>query len=65
MGHHAWVAFYGHNRPARPARFGNDEWIQVSHYYGPAALAINLRGERFMNEGETCLEETIAQDSAR
>ncbi|MCA8094883.1 FAD-dependent oxidoreductase [Burkholderia anthina] len=58
-------AFYGHNLPARPAQFGSDEWIQVSQYYGPAALAINLNGERFMDEGETRLEETIAQDTAR
>ena len=58
-------AFYGHNLPARPAKFDKSQLIEVSQFYGPAAIAVNLRGERYTDEGETRLEETLAQDTAR
>lgn len=60
----AFDSFYGHNLPARPARFNKTQLLDVTQYYGPAAIAINLRGERFTDEGETHLEATIAQDTA-
>jgi succinate dehydrogenase/fumarate reductase flavoprotein subunit len=52
-------AFYGHAMSAPPARFGADRFQEMSHKYGPMAVAINLDGRRFADESAGTGEETL------
>ncbi|MDF2463361.1 MAG: Fumarate reductase/succinate dehydrogenase flavoprotein-like protein, partial [Ramlibacter sp.] len=51
--------FYGHAMTAPPARFGADRFQEMSHKYGPMAVAINLDGRRFADESAGTGEETL------
>jgi succinate dehydrogenase/fumarate reductase flavoprotein subunit len=51
--------FYGHAMTAPPARFGADRFQEMSHKYGPMAVAINLDGQRFADESAGTGEETL------
>src|SRR5205085_9250348 len=51
--------FYGHAMTAPPARFGADRFQEMSHKYGPMAVAINLEGRRFADESAGTGEETL------
>ena len=44
---------------APPARFGADRFQEMSHKYGPMAVAINLEGQRFADESAGTGEETL------
>jgi len=57
--------FYGHNLAAPPADVTPDTFLELTQYYGPFAVAIDRRGERFTDESESDLEHTLAQDTAR
>lgn len=52
-------AFYGHAMTAPPARFGADRFQEMSHKYGPMAVALNLDGRRFADESAGTGEETL------
>lgn len=56
--------FYGHNLAAPPAEITPDRFLDVTQYYGPFAVAIDRKGERFTDESESDLEHTLAQDTA-
>ncbi len=56
--------FYGHNLAAPPANVTPDRYLELTQYYGPFAVAIDERGERFTDESESDLEHTLAQDTA-
>jgi succinate dehydrogenase/fumarate reductase flavoprotein subunit len=51
--------FYGHAMTAPPARFGADRFQEMSHKYGPMAVAVNLEGRRFADESAGTGEETL------
>jgi succinate dehydrogenase/fumarate reductase flavoprotein subunit len=51
--------FYGHAMTAPPARFGADRFQDMSHKYGPMAVALNLQGRRFADESAGTGEETL------
>jgi succinate dehydrogenase/fumarate reductase flavoprotein subunit len=51
--------FYGHAMSAPPARFGADRFQEMSHKYGPMAVALNLDGQRFADESAGTGEETL------
>jgi succinate dehydrogenase/fumarate reductase flavoprotein subunit len=51
--------FYGHAMTAPPARFGADRFQEMSHKYGPMAVALNLDGRRFADESAGTGEETL------
>jgi succinate dehydrogenase/fumarate reductase flavoprotein subunit len=51
--------FYGHAMTAPPARFGADRFQEMSHKYGPMAVALNLDGLRFADESAGTGEETL------
>lgn len=57
--------FYGHALTATPARYGKLEFRDVSQYYGQAAVAVNLDGERFADESAGLGEEILNQQLAR
>lgn len=57
--------FYGHAMTAPPARFGPLEFRDVSQYYGPLAVAINMYGKRFADESAGTGEEYLNQQVAR
>ena len=57
--------FYGHCLPAPPARFTKHEIVQMTQYYGPWAVALNLEGRRYSDESSSPAEESLAQDTAR
>lgn len=57
--------FYGHAMTAPPARFGSDRFQEMSHKYGPMAVAINLEGRRFADESAGTGEETLNIATAR
>jgi succinate dehydrogenase/fumarate reductase flavoprotein subunit len=44
---------------APPARFGADRFQEMSHKYGPMAVALNLEGRRFADESAGTGEETL------
>ena len=52
-------SFYGHAMTAPPARFGAERFQEMSHKYGPIAVAINLDGRRFADESAGTGEETL------
>lgn len=56
--------FYGHTMAAPPAEFTMAEFPDATQYYGYAAVALDRHGERFTDESESPLEETLAQDIA-
>ena len=58
-------AFYGHAMTAPPARFGADRFQEMSHKYGPMAVALNLDGRRFADESAGTGEETLNIAMAR
>jgi succinate dehydrogenase/fumarate reductase flavoprotein subunit len=51
--------FYGHAMTAPPARFGAERFQEMSHKYGPMAVALNLEGRRFADESAGTGEETL------
>ncbi len=57
--------FYGHALTSAPARYGPLEFRDVSQYYGQAAVALNLDGERFCDESDGVGEENLNQRLAR
>ncbi len=61
-----WLdTFYGHALTAPPARLDAFRFQEMSHKYGPLAVALNLHGRRFADEsagtGEEWLNSQIAQ----
>lgn len=57
--------FYGHTMAAPPAAVTPDRFADATQYYGFAAVALDRHGERFTDESESELEETLTQDVAR
>lgn len=57
--------FYGKSMPAAPAEFTPFEYPDVSSYYGPFAVALNERGERFADESESIHEKSVIHAAAR
>ena len=57
--------FYGHAMLAPPASFRALEFRDVSQYYGPLGLAVNLAGRRFTDESVGTGEEVLNQALAR
>lgn len=57
--------FYGHAMAAPPARFNQLQFTDVSQYHGNIAVAINLAGERFVDESAGTGEEHLNQHLAR
>lgn len=60
-----WGSFYGHNMAAPPAMFDLAEIADATQYYGAAAVALDSNGQRFTDESESDMENTLAQDTAR
>jgi succinate dehydrogenase/fumarate reductase flavoprotein subunit len=56
--------FYGHTLAAPPADVRPETFADATQYYGYAAVALDASGERFTDESESPLEETLAQDVA-
>jgi succinate dehydrogenase/fumarate reductase flavoprotein subunit len=56
--------FYGHTMAAPPADISPDRFADATQYYGFAAVALDRTGERFTDESESALEETLTQDIA-
>lgn len=57
--------FYGHTMAAPPANVTPDRFADATQYYGYAAVALDRHGERFTDESESAIEETLTQDVAR
>lgn len=57
--------FYGHSLLAPPADFTPDEYAAATQYYGPAAVAIDGNGDRYADESDSELEETLTQATAK
>jgi succinate dehydrogenase/fumarate reductase flavoprotein subunit len=57
--------FYGHAMPAPPARFGPQQFYDVSQKYGQYAVALNLDGNRFADESAGTGEEVLNWSIAR
>jgi succinate dehydrogenase/fumarate reductase flavoprotein subunit len=61
-----WLdTFYGHAMTAPPARFNALQFQDMSHKYGPLAVALNLEGRRFADESAGTGEETLNSHIAR
>lgn len=56
--------FYGHTLAAPPADVTLETLADATQYYGYAAVALDASGDRFTDESESPLEETLAQDVA-
>lgn len=56
--------FYGHTMVAPPGEVSPDRFADATQYYGFAAVALDRTGERFTDESESALEETLTQDVA-
>ncbi|MGM0715788.1 MAG: FAD-dependent oxidoreductase [Halobacteriota archaeon] len=56
--------FYGHTMAAPPAEISPNRFADATQYYGFAAVALDRTGERFTDESESALEETLTQDIA-
>jgi len=55
-----WLdTFYGHALAAPPAQFNQFEFYKVTQRYGPTAVALNLRGQRFVDESAGTGEEAL------
>jgi succinate dehydrogenase/fumarate reductase flavoprotein subunit len=57
--------FYGHALTAPPARFDAFGFQEMSHKYGPMAVALNLQGRRFTDESAGTGEEWLNSQVAR
>jgi len=57
--------FFGHALAAPPAKFGPEQFGEVTQYYGKFSVALNLSGERFADESEGTGEEVLNQQLAR
>jgi succinate dehydrogenase/fumarate reductase flavoprotein subunit len=57
--------FYGHALTAPPARFNAFGFQEMSHKYGPLAVALNLQGRRFTDESAGTGEEWLNSQIAR
>jgi succinate dehydrogenase/fumarate reductase flavoprotein subunit len=57
--------FYGHALTAPPARFDASGFQEMSHKYGPMAVALNLHGRRFTDESAGTGEEWLNSQVAR
>ncbi|HWI82365.1 FAD-dependent oxidoreductase [Ramlibacter sp.] len=57
--------FYGHALTAPPARFNAFGFQEMSHKYGPLAVALNLQGQRFTDESAGTGEEWLNAQIAR
>jgi succinate dehydrogenase/fumarate reductase flavoprotein subunit len=51
--------FYGRNLPAPPARYGPEDFVRVSQFYGRYAVAVNARGERYADEAADWSETAL------
>lgn len=61
-----WLdTFYGHALTAPPARFDPFGFQEMSHKYGPLAVALNLHGQRFADESAGTGEEWLNSQIAR
>lgn len=61
-----WLdTFYGHALTAPPARFDASGFQEMSHKYGPLAVALNLHGQRFADESAGTGEEWLNSQIAR
>lgn len=61
-----WLdTFYGHALTAPPARFDAFAFQEMSHKYGPLAVALNLHGQRFTDESAGTGEEWLNSQIAR
>ncbi len=61
-----WLdTFYGHALTAPPARFDAFGFQEMSHKYGPLAVALNLHGHRFTDESAGTGEEWLNSQIAR
>ena len=61
-----WLdTFYGHALTAPPARFDAFGFQEMSHKYGPFAVALNLHGQRFADESAGTGEEWLNSQIAR
>lgn len=61
-----WLdTFYGHALTAPPARFDASGFQEMSHKYGPLAVALNLHGRRFTDESAGTGEEWLNSQIAR
>ena len=61
-----WLnTFYGHAMTAPPGRFNAFGFQDMSHKYGPMAVALNLEGRRFADESAGTGEETLNCHIAR
>ena len=61
-----WLdTFYGHALTAPPARFDASRFQEMSHKYGPLAVALNLHGQRFADESAGTGEEWLNSQIAR
>lgn len=57
--------FYGKSMIAPPAEFGPFDYSEATAYYGPFALALNQRGQRFADESESIHEKSVIQSAAK
>jgi succinate dehydrogenase/fumarate reductase flavoprotein subunit len=57
--------FYGRNLPAPPAKFGPEEFVEVSQLYARYGVAINLNGERYADEAADWSETSLTGATAR
>ncbi|TYL72344.1 FAD-binding protein [Bradyrhizobium cytisi] len=51
--------FYGHALAAPPARFSHLDFSNLTQRYGQVAVALNLEGQRFVDESEGTGEEAL------
>ena len=56
--------FYGRNLPAPPAEFAPERFVEVSQLYGRHAVAVNVRGERYADEGADWSETALTRATA-
>jgi fumarate reductase flavoprotein subunit len=56
--------FYGKSMIAPPADFTPHEYPDVTAYYGPFAVALNRRGERFADESLSIHEKSVVREAA-
>lgn len=55
----AMGGFYGHTLAAEPAEFNDGQFQEMSQKFGPIALAVNMKGERFVDELSGSGEEVL------
>jgi succinate dehydrogenase/fumarate reductase flavoprotein subunit len=56
--------FYGRNLPAPPADFPPEQFVEVSQLYGRYAVAVNVDGERYADEGADWSETALTRATA-